>query len=548
LEVRPLSQLPDSADLDTAFRRGRITRAQFIGGLAALGFTASAMDLIAGCGTAHVADPATSGLSLCLITIDGFRPDYLDLAAMPALRSLMEGGTSFSRAWVGQLQSETPVSHATLSTGAFPSHNGIIGFEWRDPVSRRELLDGWEQGSLLGQVGRDMHYVGHASLPGAIKEANPEAVVVAVSSEKVYAADAMGAHVADYILFHRFSKHYLLPSALRGQAPARSFLQNPSLALALPLRTLHDWDDLSRRLALAAFAAFAPRALMVNLPGTDVYGHAYGGPASPQVMATVAAGQDRAIGALVRAYRDAGRLDRTLFVIAGDHGMIPNHRYVGPDAVRAAVERGGARYLFHTGGTAKYIYLQDRYRNRAGAVAREMLRLDGVAAAYYRVSGGYEPVNNPIDRQLDEAYLYLTHTFQGPSAPDVVAAYRENTIGTVIPSAYGNHGGLSWGVQHVPLIFSGPGVRTGHTSGAPARMVDVAPTIARLLDLNLPHSDGVVLADAVRHSTAAEVLAQDRAHASLARLQDALRGQTETDLDDDRRNGITAPPRKLIIP
>ena len=140
-------------------------------------------------------------------------------------------------------------------------------------------------------------------------------------------------------------------------------------------------------------------------------------------------------------------------MIVADHGMVPNHRFVGPGAVSAAVERAGARYLFHTGGTAKYIYLRDQFRSRARAVAREMLRLEGVTAAYVRGSGEYEPIHNPVDAALDEANRTLANTFRGPSAPDVVVAYRENTIGTVIPHAYGNHGGLSWGVQHVPLYL-----------------------------------------------------------------------------------------------
>jgi hypothetical protein len=536
-------------DLELAFERGRLTRGQFLAGLAAVGLTAGAIELLAGCGGTPAAAPVESGVpSLCMITLDAFRPGYLDLAAMPALRALMARGTSFTLAWVGQLQSETPVSHATLTTGALPRDDGIIAFEWRDPVTRREVLDGWESGPLLGQVGRDMRHVGHDSLPRAIKRVDPTATVVTASSEKVYAADALGAHVADYVLFHEFAHHRLVPTALSGQTPEKSFFAGQNLTLKLPLRSFNDWDNLSRNLALAALATFSPRALMVNLPGTDVYGHAFGGPASPRVMATVAAGQDRAIAAIVKAYKDAGRFDNTLFVIAGDHGMVPNHRYVGPDAVRAAVERANAKYLFHTGGSAKYIYLQDQYRSRARAVANEMLRLEGVTAAYVRGTDGYEPIDNPVDPALDEVNLLLANTFRGPSAPDVVTAYRENTIGTIIPHAYGNHGGLSWGVQHIPLIFAGPGVRRGHTPSVPARLVDVAPTVARLLGLHLQASDGVVLAEALKFPTAAEVLVQGHALDQLVRLQDALREQSAVDLRQDALHGITSPPRAPLKP
>ena len=175
---------------------------------------------------------------------------------------------TFPRAWVGQLQSETPVSHATLSTGALPRDDGIIAFEWRDPVTRREVLDGWESGPLLGQVGRDMHQVGHDSLPRAIKRADRVRHHCHRLIGKGLTPPTLSVRtLLDYVLFHEFAHRRLVPTALSGQTPEKSFFTGNDLALNLPLRTFSDWDDLSRKLALAAFSTFSPRALMVNLRG-----------------------------------------------------------------------------------------------------------------------------------------------------------------------------------------------------------------------------------------------------------------------------------------
>lgn len=402
---------------------------------------------------------------------------------------------------------------------------------------------------MLGQVGRDIHHAHATSIPHVIKEVDPTARVVAVSSEKVYAADAMGAHVADYVLYHRYAGERLVPAGLPGELPPASFFREPNLSLTLPFRHFSDWDYLSTELALTAFRHYRPRALMVNLPGSDVYGHKFAGPRTPWVMAKVVAGQDRAIGRIVAAYREAGIERQTLFVVTADHGMVPNDHAVSARQVQEAVERAGARSLFHTGGTAKYIYLQDRFRSRARAVAAEMIQLPNVVGGYFRdTAGTYEAVNGPLDPALDAAYRYLLSTFTGSTAPDVVAPYRENTIGTAWPVAYGNHGGMSWGVQHIPLLLAGPGVRRGVRSPAPARLVDIAPTILRLLGYPLSHLDGIVLADALETPAAHEVRVQLDLNTSLRRHQAALAAQSEQDQQEDRHAGVDPLPRPPLKP
>ncbi|MGH2447077.1 MAG: alkaline phosphatase family protein [Chloroflexota bacterium] len=526
----------------------RLSRRGFVSALAAAGLSASGIELLAGCGE-PVAAGEKGGRYLALIVLDGFRPDYAHLAPMPHLQSLAARGVRYSRAWVGQLESETPTGHATITSGAHPRHDGIIGFEWRNPHTHREVLDGWEQGKMLGQVGRDMKHAHALSIPLAIKQADPSARIVALSSEKVYAADAMGAKVADYVLFHRYQGRRLAASGMPGQNPGRSFLAQPHLQLPLPLRHFHDWDMLSTRLALSALAEFQPKALMINLPGADFYGHKFGGPATPSVMSRVVAGLDHSIGQIVAAYRKAGLIDNTVFVVTADHGMVPNDRVVDGAEVAAAVERGDARYLFHTGGTAKYIYLRDR--GRAREVSDQMARVPGVVGGYFRPDGqgAYELATGVrIDPHLDAAYRYLLATFTGPNAPDVVAPYRENTIGTDLPHAYGNHGGLSWGVQHIPLVLAGPGLRRGHHSHQPARLVDVAPTVLHLLGLRLPRQDGVILADALAEPTERQVNSQNSLTESLRAHQDALIRQSSQDLAQDKRSHIHPPPAVPTIP
>ncbi len=84
------------------------------------------------------------------------------------------------------------------------------------------------------------------------------------------------------------------------------------------------------------------------------------------------------------------------------------------------------------------------------------------------------------------------------------------------------HGGFSWGAQHIPLIIAGPGVHPGH-SHFPAKLVDIAPTIERLMGLKIPAGvDGVVLADAVKGASAVEHATQQGVAKSRAADEQAL--------------------------
>jgi arylsulfatase A-like enzyme len=148
-----------------------------------------------------------------------------------------------------------------------------------------------------------------------------------------------------------------------------------------------------------------------------------------------------------------------------------------------------------------------------------------------------------IDPALDAAYLYLLNTFAGPIAPDVVAPFRENTIGSHVNHAHGDHGGLNWGAQHIPLILSGPGVPPNRVSSFPARLMDVAPTVLRLLGLApAPNMDGIVLADALVAPTAGDVDNQTTLAGALTAYQTAIIVQSLNNIAEDQQAHALPPP------
>lgn len=72
------------------------------------------------------------------------------------------------------------------------------------------------------------------------------------------------------------------------------------------------------------------------------------------------------------------------------------------------------------------------------------------------------------------AYERISQLFDSPNAPDLVVNPKSYAYGR----QPGQHGALDVVQSRSPLIFSGPGVKRGVVVDAPAKQVDVAPTVA----------------------------------------------------------------------
>ena len=83
--------------------------------------------------------PRTMGAPVTiLVSIDGFRPDYLDRGVTPNLSELAAGGVSASMR--PSFPSVTFPNHWTLVTGKVPDHHGIVGNRLEDPARPGETF------------------------------------------------------------------------------------------------------------------------------------------------------------------------------------------------------------------------------------------------------------------------------------------------------------------------------------------------------------------------------------------------------------------------
>jgi arylsulfatase A-like enzyme len=198
-------------------------------------------------------------------------------------------------------------------------------------------------------------------------------------------------------------------------------------------------------------------------------------------------------------------LAQTDIIVTADHAMAPAVRTLSSQTLNKIIQLAGGQPLYVGHGDYSPIWLKN-----VSAVPRVAARLaganlPGVAAVYAKTpTGRYVLASQPsrlADPAVQQAYQDLLLSFDSPESPDIVLLYDENTI-TMTPTFLrigrkGDHGGATWGAQHIPLILEGPGVKQGYTSAYPARLVDIAPTLETLLGVSPQHQDGIPLADAM---------------------------------------------------
>jgi len=225
---------------------------------------------------------------------------------------------------------------------------------------------------------------------------------------------------------------------------------------------------------------------------------------------------------------DVGQLDHVLQihrVLTADHGMSPVHARLPFSVFDDAIARAGTAKVYVEADTAAAIGISDL--SKAREVARNVAELGKqyMDAVFYKQSvhgtwryraAFFRP---SLTRALRSTYAAIVATTACAEGPDVFAVMAPRvTTGDRIDRGYHwleGHLGPGWDEQHIPLIVSGSEIRAGRVSHKPARLVDIEPTLERVLGIRHvgPPVDGTVMADALQHPTHQEVTQQQQAAA-----------------------------------
>ncbi|HEX6509044.1 MAG TPA: hypothetical protein VF221_15555, partial [Chloroflexota bacterium] len=180
---------------------------------------------------------------------------------------------------------------------------------------------------------------------------------------------------------------------------------------------------------------------------------------------------------------------------------------VNSELIKQIIIQAGGNPLSIGHGDYSSIWLKNPTSITKVKTALANANIPNVAAVYARTpKGNYalvSPVSHLASPAVAQAQIDLLSTLNVAESPDIVLIYDENTI-TMTPTFLkvgrkGDHGGATWGAQHIPLIINGPRIKKGLVSRFPARLVDIAPTLESLLETYPDRQDGIPLADAIRN-------------------------------------------------
>jgi predicted AlkP superfamily pyrophosphatase or phosphodiesterase len=475
-------------------------------------------------------DDSVTPKYLVLMVLDGAPPNYLTVTSLPHVDALIQQGTQFSNAMSGILEAETPAGHATIATGSRPSGDGILGFDWGTGNNRYSLFNPDQMGALE-QIIQDSHA---PTIGGLYKQKYPGAKVVALSGHKYYAAAPLGGPDADAIIYYEGDPqgHYV-PVAVPGHAPPQGVLTAPGVTM--PTTQLKDGQEnnLATRMALAVTRTMHPRIMLINYPEFDwPLGHIDGGMLDKQAVITDMTSFDDDLGKIEDLYRQEGILDQTLFVITADHGMMPISRFVPATVLNNALSQAGTTALDAAANSAEYVWLADPSKGQTVAQNIVNTRDVGIESAYYLSTDGgqahYVAANrSDLSDSQEAANQYLLSSLLNGHQPTVVVVGKEGASFSDPKTNWkADHGGPTWQSEHVPLVISGPGIKSGQVVSDAAGLDDVAPTVLQDMGVEPTGMQGKVLTEALINPQQSDIQKRDAEVKLLAPVINTLAQQS----------------------
>ncbi len=378
------------------------------------------------------ASAAGSG-TVVLVSMDGVRHDSLDAVPLPALGRMQREGARAERL-VPVYPSNTFPGHVSIATGTWPDVHGVIDNQFEDDergVFRYEADAGWIKAEPLWAA--------------AERQGLPAAAYFWVGSETDW--NGIGA------------RHRMTP--FDSNRPEAEKVRQMLRWLRLP-------------------EAERPRLIMSYWAGVDSVAHRAG--PSDLAVARQLRLQDAALGQLLAGI-DAMDLWRTLtLLVVSDHGMTAAGELI--DAAAALADAGVKARLL--GSTVANVYLEDAQA------------LDAAIAALAGLNGAQVHRSDEIPAAWRLRHEGRTGDLVITTLPPFVLTVPTNPLCALIPRRCLSPGGHGYRPDHPDmggiLLAFGRGVEAGARL-PPAHQIDIAATIARLLDIEPPaQSEGAPIA------------------------------------------------------
>lgn len=509
--------------------------------------TLAAYAVLVGWLIASVAPPRPK--LVVVISVDQLRPDYFTRwrsQLTGGLFQLVNEGAVFTDGYQDHAVTETAPGHATILSGMWPAHNGIMRnsegvqdstapllgtsgsgasprrfrgttlFDWLkavDPTARALSVSRKDRGAILtiGRAKEQVYWYRSGlfttsryyadSLPAWVQAFNARRLPFRAANttwtlllpDSAYKED-------DSAIWENGGRDFVFPHRLPAD----------SVRAADAVTDVPAMDSLTLLFALEGFEALrlgrrggGTDILAVALSTTDAIGHAFG-PDSREIHDQVLR-LDRYLAWFLKRLTDRVGRDNVVVILTADHGVTPYPErtranggaayYVEIDTLVTAVNRDLNRLAGASvgGGSASrewfefdsgMLFLRDNGRFAATGIKTDSI-LDVVTSRILRVQG-VARVHKPADlARADTASDPVARRWLHQLAPDAGVVL---TVTLQPGSVWGNariamHGQPSEDDARVPIILWGRGVRRGSYAGR-MNTVDIAPTLSVLLGIS----------------------------------------------------------------
>lgn len=445
-------------------------------------FTLALLAILIGCGSFEASNGAeipAKDRTVILVSLDGF-PAWMwkdPSLPIPNLRRLAKAGTLAESMTVSN-PSITWINHTTMITGVEPRKHGVLynGLLVRNG-DQPPKVEPWRNREEMVFVPTLYDATTAAKLTSA------EVDWVAVTNPKTITWSFPELPTAD----NKIAKELIAAGDLTEEQ--LSWFKSKNSA----------WRDVVwTKAACHLIKTRKPNFLMFHLLNTDAINHGTG----PGTYAsfTAYAFADRLLGDLLDSIKAAGLQDKTTLIITTDHGFKKVKKVIQPNvALRKAglIKANGAKvlscdaYTMAQGGLA-FVYVTDP--NKKAALLPQLkelcAKLEGVGQVIDGSDGHKFGMPTPTENQgMGDLVLYAKDSYAFQATVDAEQEVAATT------TYLGTHGYLNTEPDLDGIFLAwGYGIRSGQQIPR-VRNLDIAPTIAKLLNVEMPAMDGRVLTE-----------------------------------------------------
>lgn len=418
----------------------------------------TAVLLLAGwCASAQV---TAAQRTVIVISLDGF-PAYAlqdPQSPVPTLRKLMEQGATARRMTTVNPTVTWP-NHTAIVTGVDASRHGLLvnGTITRTGSWPPVKVEPWipkekmvhaptvyDVAHRAGLTTAQVNWVAIASAPTITWEF-PEVPALDGPIER----EMMARHLVDAGTVQQFRKSNIL-------------------------RRDEIWTDA----AIHILREHKPNLLLFHLLSLDSVHHTYG-PGSLAATAAMAF-LDAQVARVMDAVRAAGLQDKTTVIVVSDHGFKAVKNHININAAVAEAGLSDKVYGLAEGGFALLYVKSEAASETIAALRKKFSAVDGVAEIVgperYPALGLPDPSKDP---QMADLLLF-------PKSGCAFTAGNGRVVSTPVTSTGGAHGYINTDPElDAIFIASGWGIRAASVVDR-IHNVDVAPTIAALLSIQMP--------------------------------------------------------------